>query len=706
MNLILGAILLLAPQQPSGSSPFGSVELFGTACSAASGASAEIRSRSQPYLGQALEFDVFGSAASPSPVDRISLFWGPQAQTWSNLKLPLDLAFAGMPGCFLSVGPGGHAVRSSPAAFFSWAIPADASLLGMETFIQAAVSFDTGETVTTRAIKARLGWDPLEWNGLSPALAVSRKAGVAPLSVFFDATGTVSEQEPDAFHHLTYHWDFGDPGSKRPSSSGPLAAHVFESPGLYRVRMDVAAGDGASQRALVEILVQDPDEVFSGTKTICFSNTSGFAGAPAGARLVTTSSFDSALGHYASGRRLLFRRGDRFTSSGIYIKGEGDGIIGAFGPGVGKDARGIYSNNPLVICNGTGPLNVQGSGFRIMDLQFEDPSRTVEHVFNADRRLVKSLLLRLKSTGFRVPVLISQDVIKFFGSDPHSENTIADCFTSRPRINGYYISGHQLAVLGNRVERCEVSHLVRVTYADRCVIDGNELYYPGTTRLALKLHAHQEKARYGRYSQRIVIRRNDVRASTGWIIVIGPRDDASNEELREILVERNTIVAEGVASQAIRLNCQDATIRNNVFLDRGNSGYSFRCVWVSKYGIEPSPSGIEIYHNTLHNSVSRSNAYMAEVYGHVNGPAVVKNNLVWAPRAQNSSVMAGGSAADTAGNMAAVDPRFMNPGGGDFRLQANSPAIGAGVSLPVLDDFAGNLRPWDGRGTAVGAFER
>ncbi len=569
----------------------------------------------------------------------------------------------------------------------------------------ARVQDSLGVQATSPLTLAVMSTDPSQ-PGLS--LVANRTSGVAPLAVFFDASATITADPmaPHAFRDLAYSWDFGDAGSSRPTSSGPLAAHVFESPGTFNVQLTVIEPDGSLGTKTVTIVVDDPNVVFAGANTICFSSSGNFTGAPAGAQQITQTSFDNALGSYAVGRRLLFRRGDSFTSSGRGLNASGAGIIGAFGQGANPDQRGIFTNNPRVVCSGSGPLNIRGSDFRIMDLQFEDPSGATDHVFNADNRLLGSLLLRLKSTGFRVPFLISYDVTRNFGLDPHSENTIADCHIDQPRINGFYISGHQLAFLGNRVERCGISHLVRVTYTDRCVIDGNELFYPGGTRLALKLHAHQDKAKHGQYAQRIVVRNNHMKATTGWIVVVGPKDNASNEELRDVIIERNLITAEGDATQAIRLNCQDVTVRNNVFFDNGTTNYSFRCVFVGKYGPEPAPSGIEIYHNTYYGLATRSNAYVAEVLTHVGGPAIVKNNLAWNPATANVKTVVGSAQFSEVGNLDNVNPMFTNPGGMVFTLQLGSPALSAGLAAPVLDDYAGKQRRTTVKPPDVGAHER
>ena len=79
------------------------------------------------------------------------------------------------------------------------------------------------------------------------SLVSSRVSGVAPLAVFFDATGTTASSTPRPFHDLEYRWDFGDVGSgtwttgssagvsSRNTATGPVAAHVFETPGTYTI---------------------------------------------------------------------------------------------------------------------------------------------------------------------------------------------------------------------------------------------------------------------------------------------------------------------------------------------------------------------------------------------------------------------------------------------------------------------------------------
>ncbi|MEK7706276.1 MAG: MopE-related protein, partial [Myxococcota bacterium] len=95
---------------------------------------------------------------------------------------------------------------------------------------------------------------------LSVSLVAARTSGVAPLAVFFDASGTTDTAVTSRpFHELEYRWDFGDPAGgatwaygARPGSSsknvalGPVAAHVFESPGTYTVALSVFDGSNTA----------------------------------------------------------------------------------------------------------------------------------------------------------------------------------------------------------------------------------------------------------------------------------------------------------------------------------------------------------------------------------------------------------------------------------------------------------------------------
>ena len=133
---------------------------------------------------------------------------------------------------------------------------------------------------------------------------------MAPCDVFFDARATRDADHDASWKDLIdlhYAWTFGDPDSgiwrhgaskhSRDLDTGFVAGHVYDRPGRYTATVRVTDLQGESATARAEVQVRDPDEVWKGEWTVCVRDRDDgdFAGCPAGARQVTTRSFDEAL---------------------------------------------------------------------------------------------------------------------------------------------------------------------------------------------------------------------------------------------------------------------------------------------------------------------------------------------------------------------------------------------------------------------------
>jgi hypothetical protein len=123
------------------------------------------------------------------------------------------------------------------------------------------------------------------------------------------------------FHDIEYRWNFGDAtglaratwnqgSSARNVATGPLAAHVHKTPGTYTVVVNDAANTVSYQ---CQIMMQDPEVVFAGAKTACFSASGNFSGCPAGAAQVTINNVVRVAAEVTAAnsvRRLLLRRAE------------------------------------------------------------------------------------------------------------------------------------------------------------------------------------------------------------------------------------------------------------------------------------------------------------------------------------------------------------------------------------------------------------
>lgn len=551
-------------------------------------------------------------------------------------------------------------------------------------------------------------------------IRASRLSGVAPLVVFFDATSNTIPGEDRPFHHAQYTWDFDDPTSLFPTAGGALSSHVFGTSGNYAVRCNITTTGGFNDYAEQNINVLDPEIVFSGTGTICVSTDGSFTDAPAGCTQVTTSSFDTAMTYASAGKRVLLKRGQTFTATApatVNITGGPPAYIGAFGSGSSPDTRGIYANNPIIssqVAIETNTLPIRGNDLRICDLSFMEGAVSAESagVIGADYRCDNVLLHRCYTSGFWSSVSFSQDLINFYGSNPHSGCSISQCHFESGRITTTYIGGIEMSIIGTHYDANILSHLCRVTFMNKGVIQGNLLENPGPTRHALKLHANQNRTLYGDYSQNIVISENIFKGDdNAWLVAIAPQDASPNddERIRDVLVERNRIIAEHGVQVAYYTDCVDSTFRNNVIVrpDYVTITSNLWGWWVVQRGAaSPVPSGLEIMHNTMHDdSAGASEQVLLFVDNYTGNPIKLWNNCISTTGTTNFITYPGQSSfSDSQGNITSNSATitFSDPSIYDFHPSTGSALLGAAVDAPVLIDFLGNTR----NNNDVGAYER
>ena len=146
-------------------------------------------------------------------------------------------------------------------------------------------------------------------------------------------------------------------------------------------------------------------------------------------------------------------------------------------------------------------------------------------------------------------------------------------------------------------------------------------------------------------------------------------------------------------------------IRNNLFDDSAASGAT-AIIYEQRNSYVPAPNDIRICNNTLYESSGTA------TFLQTNSTATnlrVRNNLVAAPSGGTLFNGAGGTGWVQDHNLvttASPTTVFTNAAGGDFSLQAGSPAADVGTVLPeVREDFSRRARPL-GAAYDVGASER
>lgn len=156
-------------------------------------------------------------------------------------------------------------------------------------------------------------------------------------------------------------------------------------------------------------------------------------------------------------------------------------------------------------------------------------------------------------------------------------------------------------------------------------------------------------------------------------------------------------------------------IRNNLIFDNarlgqrgdgilisaglGSAVYN-NVIWGNQVGIwvDYGATSTTIYHNTVVSNRGEFGIYV--------GPAavgtIIRNNIA---RGNTRDIENRGSGSTMSNNLAGVDPRFVDEGAADYRLQSGSPAIDAGFATGVVTtDLRGQTRN-QGSGPDIGAYE-
>lgn len=611
------------------------------------------------------------------------------------------------PGLTLNTGTG-H-VTGTPTSAGSFTFDVDVTDSGSQTQTQRA------NQQFTLVVASQSSPPPSSGPKPTPQIAPSRTSGAAPLSVHFDATATTMTGVSRPFHDLDYHWDFGDAGSVQPTGIGAVAGHVFQEPGTYTVTLTVTGENGGSTKQ-VTITVTDPDALWSGQDTICFSTNSDFSGAPSGAQQITTSDFDNAINtHWAPGKRLLFKRGQTFQANQtVAIRTVGaPSTVGAFGNGTGQNSRGIYSNNPVISLSGISDfffLNLYANDLRIQDLNFVDQTTTASFL-SLLRRVDHLLVHRIQVTRFRYGIEFNNSVPFYYNEDHYQFPFLSQSeFLDIPSYSAF-ISGEGLCVLNNSFKNGSTTHLSRIGYAYKASIDSNEYDNPGGDRVCIKLHGGhpQDHAPFSPWTGLTCVVRNQAKWDTFYAFEIAAQT-FKDEQVRDILVEANIFHATQQAEIALVLAGDHITVRNNVmWADPSTTrGAMILAVCQPRGPKSLSWGNLSVYNNTMYSagdSYNRRHILQMDI-AYPNTRCF--NNLMEVPSNGTNTALhnnSNASAATTGNNEVNQGATFTNAGAQDFTLPAGSSAIGKGVhtNVPVFFDRARKAR--SGRNDA-GAHQR
>ena len=493
-------------------------------------------------------------------------------------------------------------------------------------------------------------------------------SGIGPLGVHLDAD-SASTSSDDVFREVNYRWTSTHDASW--VEHGPVVKLVIEEVGSHTITVQAMEPGGGTDTDTIGITVTDPDAAYATTDTIVVSTDGVFTGAPTGATQITTSSFDTAMGSWSDGKRILFKRGQTFTATSNTVSTTTHGTIGAWGTG----------DRPRISVSGSSvALLIDGPGIRIMDLDgFESGTAGLADFVKLGGTLTDLVILRVKTRDFDVPIRLGYTPT----TAEHDRMIIQDLDVEEFVTNGVFWGGTDLGVIDCNVSNAVSggSHCLRTTAWWGMHIARGTFLNPGATRHCLKLH--------GDTSERLNINGCTVEGpDSAWLVTIGPPDSSSNQNISTVVVDAVTALAGRDTEFCLYLSGADVTTRNCVFeAIHSGAGGSFVGAGTVLRGIETAPSGHEHYNHTQVDRIASgyTKAYCA--YSASSGYGTVGKNMLQYVPGYSSTVDPARNCSTTGGSVDAssTDP-FYDSASRDYRLAESSAPVGAGTAVPVVND--------------------
>jgi hypothetical protein len=421
---------------------------------------------------------------------------------------------------------------------------------------------------------------------MAAALQATRNSGTAPLAVLFDSTSTTSANSGvDTFRQITYSYNFGDERGlnwavsgqpKNTQAGGPIAAHVFDVPGTYVVKVRATDASGAYSDASVSITVQDPNAVYAGAKTVCISLTSDFTGCPSGATQQSTW----PTGTQWNGKRWLLHAGQDFSAKGkVDIQDGNSGVqVMSFGTGA----------KPIVQSVGVGDSRPATAAFAT-DITIADLQITASLSQSIGSRV---LFLRNSVTAAGNNGLTFGSIEYWAGSDPYryvpssAFYNAREIFVIENNVTGsaqYTMTGDgsRVAVLGNTMKAPLLYHVFRAWKLNKSMIAHNNFGAPGSVIYhSLKLHSnglspYQDAYVDGKWAtSKVVVANNtmgDATNGSAWLAAVCPTNDQLAEGVEDVVVENNRFIRGPSSSVDLAMGGRDIDYRGNVLVSTGGA---------------------------------------------------------------------------------------------------------------------------------------
>lgn len=441
-----------------------------------------------------------------------------------------------------------------------------------------------------------------------PVINLIGKTGTGPHTVQVHALATTL----NAGNYLTarWQWDFGDPDGKYNQLEGWNAAHVYDTPGTYTIKLTVTNEDGRIGTLTTQV------KVVADTRRAIYVDAVGGDddnnGATERTAVRTVARVEDLVGSHV---RILFKRGQRHTFDRSLSLPYQDVLVGAYGSGerpviwrVKKEGTGVSTIG----------MYAQSNQVTIQDLVFDSPYAAKGNAvptIGVDGIYPRGVNITIRGSEFRD----LDDAINANG-DPRGLLVQDNTAPLAKGLRSYFVwsEGSDQVFLGNTVANSTREHNLRssgtvrmlIAYNNFTNLDRSAVDAPDYSKGTVEIH----KGSFA-YVWRNVLRDGALRA--------GPRGaeyESANVKTEWVVFDANELFEHDLT---IKVGTHRFMARNNVIRTKSSSAITITPT--DKYG--RTVSDITFVNNTAISSMGTGRFINVPGSGGSKGAITLKNNL-------------------------------------------------------------------------------
>jgi hypothetical protein len=297
----------------------------------------------------------------------------------------------------------------------------------------------------------------------APTPVLNLLAGEREVGLGINVDGLQSKLAMGTAITTSYQWDFGDPGTQFNTMSGFAAAHVYDTPGTYTIKLTVTDQDGGSASVSQSVTI-----AASSRKQIFVDSVNG-SDSNAGTQVAPIKTLVQAATMLGDNTEILLHAGEKFdVSIALHINSH-NVLIGKYGTGANPILNRIKENGSNTMATYSG-----ANGVTFENLTFDSPYGVGANS-QAPKTGVEGINLAGSNIVIRNCTFLNVDDAINENGNPTGVLIQGNNAPLANGLRGYFVwgQGSRSVILGNNAANSTREHIVREVNMVESTIENN-----------------------------------------------------------------------------------------------------------------------------------------------------------------------------------------------------------------------------------------